>query len=538
MRHVAVAVFASALAGCGGDVDKLFCSSAGCDFSSDEWRALSALADLPTTPPPDRTNRYLGNSNAEILGQKFFYDTRFSGPSLQTDSLRRPVAQARAPKGQPAGVGCITCHDPGHGGVDTSSIPGNVSVGAGWADTNAPPSFNVAHFTLPFWNGRVDSLWAQGAAAVEGALLNGSRLQTAWVIATYYGQEYAVLFPEYPLPITAARAEVQALVETEGARVGQCKLVAGACPTDKGCRELADASMTTTGCWPTFPLSGKPGAKMGCQPGDATEPAGDAFDCMPKADQDAITRVLVNFAKAIAAYEQRLVTGEAAFDRWVHQIARDGRGIEADAISSEARLGARLFVGKAACVDCHNTPLFSDNNFYNSAVPQAGLAVPAESDCPMGGVCDCVTAPPNMPPGKNCLPWGALDGFAKLRTGKFRRDSAFSDDPQDTSRERYSAMKLDDPHVMAAYKGAWRTPGLRNVALTAPYMHNGSILTLDALIDHYDQGGSPQAPGAPNARIKRLFLTPQEKAALVAFMKTLTSAPPPAQLITPPALPQ
>ena len=76
------------------------------------------------------------------------------------------------------------------------------------------------------------------------------------------------------------------------------------------------------------------------------------------------------------------------------------------------------------------------------------------------------------------------------------------------------------------------------MALTAPYMHNGSIPTLEALVDHYDTGGSPSAPGAPNARIKRLFLTPQEKAALVAFMKTLTSALPPGQLITQPALPQ
>jgi cytochrome c peroxidase len=276
---------------------------------------------------------------------------------------------------------------------------------------------------------------------------------------------------------------------------------------------------------------------MGCQPGDATEPAGDAFDCLPKADQDAINRVLVNVAKALAAYEQRLVTGESAFDRWVHEV-RDGRGVEATSIPSEARLGARLFVGKAACVDCHNTPLFSDNNFYNSGVPQTGLAVPAESDCPMGGVCDCVTTTHMAPPGKNCLPWGALDGFAKLRTGKFRRDSMFSDDPNDNSRQRFSDMKLEDPQVMASLKGAWRTPGLRNVALTAPYMHNGSIPTLEALVDHYDIGGSPEAPGAPNARIKRLFLTPQEKAALVAFMKTLTSALPPAQLISPPALPQ
>ena len=536
MRNVAVVAFA-ALAGCGGDVDKLFCSAAGCDFSTEEWRSVAALADLPA-PPPDHSNRYVGNDRAVVLGQKFFYDTRFSGSSLQTDSLRRPVTQGRAPKGQPVGVGCITCHDPGHGGVDTSSIPGNVSVGAGWADTNAPPSFNVAHFTVPFWNGRVDSLWNQAAVAIEGALLNGSRLQTAWVVATYYRDEYTNVFPDYPLPIpaTTARADVQSLVETEGPRVGQCKLNAGACPTDKGCREVTDGMAMA--CWPTFPLSGKPGAKMGCQPGDPTEPAGDAYDCLPGPDQAAITRMLVNVGKALAAYEQQLTTGEAPFDRWVHEVERDGRGEDSMAISTLAKQGARLFVGKAACVDCHNTPLFSDNNFYNSAVPQSGLAVPAESDCPAGGVCDCTVAPG----GKNCLPWGALDGMLKLGTNKFRRDSMFSDDASDKSRQKIydltSEIMMADPDVIRSLKGAWRTPGLRNVALTAPYMHNGSIPTLEAIVDHYDVGGSPQAPGAPHARIKRLFLNAQEREALVAFMKSLTSAPPPAPLITPPVLPQ
>jgi cytochrome c peroxidase len=537
MRHVAVVAIA-ALAGCGGSVDKLFCSSAGCDLSTDEWSALKGLANLAAAPPGDRSNRYVGNGGAEILGQKFFYDSRLSGASLQIDSLRRPVSQARAPKGQPAGVGCITCHDPGQGGVDTSSIPGNVSIGAGWADTNAPASFNVAQYTLPFWNGRVDSLWAQAVAAIEGPLLNGSRLQVAWIVATYYRDEYSGVFPEYPLPITAARADVQAIVETDGPRAGQCKLNAGACPTDKGCREIPDATGMMISCWPTFPLSGKPGAKAGCQPGDPTEPAGDAFDCMPKADQDAVTRIIVNAGKAISAYEQRLTTGEAPFDRWVAQIDKEGRGLEADAISPQARLGAKLFVGKAACVDCHNTPLFSDNNYYNAAVPQAGLAVPTESDCPAGGVCDCVTAPPMAPPGKNCLPWGALDGWAKLKGNKFRRDSAWSDDPTDKSRQHFSDIDLSQPDSIVAYKAAWRTPGLRNVALTAPYMHDGAIATLEAVVEHYDVGGSVQAVGAPHARIKPLFLTAQEKDALVAFMTALTSAPPPAQWITPPVLPQ
>src|SRR5205814_10272399 len=136
---------------------------------------------------------------------------------------------------------------------------------------------------------------------------------------------------------------------------------------------------------------------------------------------------------------------------------------------------------------------------------------------------DCTVAPG----AKTCLPWGARDGLGKLRTNKRRRDSVYSDDQQDKSRQRFVDMPLDDPQTVVALKGAWRTPGLRNVELTAPYMHDGSIPTLAALVEHYDVGGSTQAPGAPNARIKRLFLGEEEKMALVAFMKALTSSPPP-----------
>jgi cytochrome c peroxidase len=249
---------------------------------------------------------------------------------------------------------------------------------------------------------------------------------------------------------------------------------------------------------------------------------------MPQADQDAITRVLVNFSKALAAYEHRLVTGEAPFDRWVRDV-RAGKGLASSEISEQAKLGARLFVGKAACVDCHNTPFFTDNGFYNIGVAQTGQGVPTEADCPEGGVCDCS---PAAGLGRNCLPWGARDGLAKLRRNGLRRDSVWSDDRNDRSRQRFVDMMLEQMP-----RGAWRTPTLRNVALTAPYMHNGALATLDDVVAHYNVGGSPQAPGAPAARIKPLFLTEEERAALVAFMKTLTSAPPPAQYLGAPVLP-
>ncbi len=134
---------------------------------------------------------------------------------------------------------------------------------------------------------------------------------------------------------------------------------------------------------------------------------------------------------------------------------------------------------------------------------------------------------------KNCLPWGGRDGIAKLAANKFLRSSAWSDDPTDASRARFTAMSPDDIPA-----GAWRTPTLRDVALTAPYMHRRCLATLEEVIDHYDRGGPAGGTvGVPAAQIKPLLLTDEEKSDLVEFLKTLTGEPLPADFVTAPVLP-
>jgi cytochrome c peroxidase len=86
-------------------------------------------------------------------------------------------------------------------------------------------------------------------------------------------------------------------------------------------------------------------------------------------------------------------------------------------------------------------------------------------------------------------------------------------------------------------KGGWRTPSLRDVALTAPYMHDGFYTTLDQVVEHYNRGGSPDGMGTRSARLKPLFLTQREVADLVEFLKTLTGEALPGALTTKPVLP-
>lgn len=256
----------------------------------------------------------------------------------------------------------------------------------------------------------------------------------------------------------------------------------------------------------------------------AGKPGQSAYDDLTEADRAAIDRIYVNVAKALAAYEYTLIGRNSAFDRWV----ADGR--DSDILSDEAIRGARLFVGKASCIECHGNPLMSDEQFYNIGVPQVGATVPREVDCPEGGAkCDCVTP-------KNCLPWGFFTGLGKLKANtRLRIDSVeFSDDPTDTSRKAFYDLEPTDAH-----KGAWRTPTLRDVAITAPYMHNGYYATLEEVVQHYNRGGTAQgaAPSSLSVRIAPLGLSDDEVRDLVAFLDALTSEALPAERVRTPDLP-
>lgn len=522
LRGVAMtgAVWAAGLLGCAG-ADKIFCQNGNCSWSAEDATRIAALA-IPSmtalTPPLDPSNQYVGNPLAQQLGQQLFSDARFSGISTGSDALGRLMPYARAAKGQPINVSCFTCHDLRRGGIDPATVPGNVSIGAGWTDVNSLTVINTAFQTLYAWNGRADSMWAQATGTIE-AVMGSNRGRAAWTIASFYAGAYNAVFTDDPLPMTGTIATVTPTLATDAAHAGQC-LLAPDCPD--ACRSVGDPSTGATACWPRFPLDARPGKKTGCQPGDSTEPYGDAYDCMDPADQLALTRVVVNFGKAIAAFEFQLVSNASPFDQFVADL-QSGHARDSTAISPEAQNGALLFVGKAGCSDCHNTPLLTDGKFHNVGIPQVGPGVPLVADCLAGTVCDCVSATPS-----NCLPWGARDGIAKLHKNAFLRSSMWSDDPTDTSRQSY----IDTPPESYPI-GAFRTPSLREVALTAPYMHTGAFTSLEAVVAHYNQGADPAVDGDVAAQLKPLYLSDEEQSELVAFLKTLTGAPLASELANP-----
>jgi len=166
---------------------------------------------------------------------------------------------------------------------------------------------------------------------------------------------------------------------------------------------------------------------------------------------------LFDVARALASYVRTIQSGDAPYDRY---LAGDR-----NALSTAARRGFTLFVGKAGCSNCHSGPLLTDELFHNtgvawrSGITSEGLQAPADE-------------------------------------GRWNVTHANAD------------------------RGAFKTPTLRQIARTAPYMHNGSFARLEDVIDYYDRGGEKNP--VMDFRVRPLHLTPREKRDVLAFLDALS----------------
>jgi cytochrome c peroxidase len=232
-----------------------------------------------------------------------------------------------------------------------------------------------------------------------------------------------------------------------------------------------------------FPPAGRPKAA-------ATDPDGP-WEQMTAGDRAIVNRIFVNYGKALAAYMRKHVSRDAPFDRFVAG--------DAQASSASAKRGFRVFIGKGQCSTCHAGPAFSDDQFHALGVPQTGPRVPATD-------------------------LGRFTDVAPLLSSPFNTGGDFSDDK--------TTGKLQGLAQNASQLGAFRTPGLRNLSTSAPYMHSGQLATLEAVIDFYDQGGGAVPDGGVKASILApLGLTADDKADLLAFLRSLDGAPIDASLL-------
>ncbi len=209
----------------------------------------------------------------------------------------------------------------------------------------------------------------------------------------------------------------------------------------------------------------------------------------PEPDPATLARAFANLGKALGAFERGIVSRRAPFDVYAEGL-RDEDPAKIAALSAAAQRGAALFVGRANCAACHAGPLFTDGEFHDVGLP---------------------LGPGGPDPGRP-------QGVVALLADEFAAGGPHSDD-RDGPRARRTRHL--DPRPEA--QGQMKTPGLRNVALTAPYMHQGQLATLGDVLEWYSTlAGRRGLPMDQERILTPLRLDEREKADLVAFLESLT----------------
>lgn len=386
------------------------------NWTEDEIVTLRNLwiGSLPALSP-DPSNVYADDPQAALLGQKLFFDTRFSSNNE---------------------VSCATCHKPEL--MFTDGLP--LSNGVGTTDRKSMTIIGTAYSPWQFWDGRKDSQWAQALAPLESIVEHGgTRMQYAHLIANHYRDDYEAVFGSLP-----DFSDPERFPATAG-------------PVDDAIAQSAWEGMTTN-------------------------------------DRDLVTQVFVNMGKAIAAYERLILPAPSRFDRYVEALLNHDEQTMKSAMTSDEVAGLKLFIGRADCIQCHNGPLFTNNDFHNTGVPtKAGLP----------------------------LDVGRASGVIKVLNDEFNCLSQWSDaEEQDCTELRF--VVSEGEQLEAAFKPST----LRNIAETAPYMHAGQFATLEEVLQHYNH---PLLSPAGHNELEPLGLTNREMTQIIAFLHTLSGgveAPP------------
>ncbi len=214
-----------------------------------------------------------------------------------------------------------------------------------------------------------------------------------------------------------------------------------------------------------------------------------AFEAVFGKSGEGIT--MTEVTRAIAAFEREQVFGDTPFDRWYF-------GGDEDALTEAQKRGFEIFVNQGRCVSCHvveqTQAIFTDNRFHNVGV----------------GINDIQEDVPDL-----------AREFVKADYTKSEVDVAVLTNPKTSELGRFAVTSgFDD-------LGSFKTPTLRNIALTAPYMHDGSLATLRDVVVHYNNGGVTEEGNPVNdflsGGIRPLALNETQIDDLVAFMESLTS---------------
>ena len=218
-----------------------------------------------------------------------------------------------------------------------------------------------------------------------------------------------------------------------------------------------------------------------------------AFGAAPSPTDDEA--VLVSVGKALASFQETLVSGRTSFDRFRDALARNDPPASWS-FSESAQRGLKLFIGKGACTTCHSGPNFTGGEFFATGLSRF------------------------EPRGKPDP--GRVDGVRQLKESPFTLLGPYNDDASGASAERTRKVVLEKGTA-----GEFKVPSLRNLVLTAPFGRDGRVDTLAEVVRHYSQidpaalrtrgGGKQGQPTMP------LDLTAGEQTDLLVFLESLST---------------
>jgi len=339
-------------------------------------------------------------------------------------------------------VSCTTCHVPEQGLQDGRGDFVSQGIG-GTTPRHALSIIGSAYGPVDgdqrgqwqFWDGRKDSQWTQALGSPEAPIgMGGTRSKLVRVMIEDHRALYESVFGEFP----------DILFDMSGAYLAS----------------------------------------------DDAKPGEESWDALEPEVQEAINRAFSNYGKAVAAFERTVVCEDSRFDQYWRDL--QGGNMESEVLDASERHGLRLFMGKAACIRCHDGPNFTDWNYYNVGIDQSNLE--------------------SLPPTDK----GREMGIEIAHGDPFNCLSPYSDHPNPEE------CAIADATPIEADLGAFKNPSLRCLELTGPYMHTGSFPTLESVVEFFARGGDSEGFSGESVSVP-LVLSEEEQAALVAFLRTLGS---------------
>lgn len=235
-----------------------------------------------------------------------------------------------------------------------------------------------------------------------------------------------------------------------------------------------------------YPREGRP------IPDAMDDPAHVSWSGMAEADQVVVNRIFSNVGKALEAYQRKLISKDAPFDTFVSGLTEKDPE-KWKALPAEAQRGLKIFLGRGQCTMCHFGNNLTDMEFHN-----IGL-----------------TLNPHVP-----VDWGREKGIVQVQEDPFNGKSPYSDNTKRRTNQKLLYLRYDE-HNIAAFK----TPSLRNVAKTGPYMHDGRFDTLEEVLKFYSELRGAPPIGHREEAMMPVNLTEAETQEMLALLRSFTGKP-------------